>query len=230
MEPGQNQPAPPSANGAADPTKRSVEIRSGPEHVTALVVHFVFILSGASALVYQLAWQRSLLMIYGSNAESVAMVVSAFMVGLGIGSICGGEISKRAVPLVLFFAGAEVLIGVYGSFSLELFHWVGTYTLKAGTLETGLLSFGLVFLPTLLMGATLPLLVAYRVNATSNVGRSVAGLYFVNTIGAGLGALLAALVFLKRFGLGGSVQLAAICNLCSAAAVLILWLKQRKSP
>ena len=36
----------------------------------------VFVISGISALIYQMVWQRMLLMIYGSNSESVAMVVA----------------------------------------------------------------------------------------------------------------------------------------------------------
>ena len=44
----------------------------------ASILHGVFILSGISALIYQLVWQRALLTIYGSNVESVAMVVAAF--------------------------------------------------------------------------------------------------------------------------------------------------------
>src|SRR6266852_4055883 len=55
----------------------------------SFLVHAVFILSGVSALIYQLVWQRSLMLIYGSNVESVAMVVAAFMMGLGLGSIAG---------------------------------------------------------------------------------------------------------------------------------------------
>ena len=51
------------------------------------VVFVVFVLSGISALLYQMIWQRALLTLYGSNVESVAMVVTAFMVGLGIGNV-----------------------------------------------------------------------------------------------------------------------------------------------
>ena len=55
----------------------------------AAILHGVFVLSGLSALIYQLVWQRALLMIYGSNIESVAMVVASFLAGLGIGSLLG---------------------------------------------------------------------------------------------------------------------------------------------
>jgi predicted membrane-bound spermidine synthase len=197
----------------------------------SLAIHGVFALSGVSALLYQLVWQRSLMMIYGTNIESVAMVVAAFLVGLGLGSIAGGEISKRqGVSLVLLFAAAELFIGLYGLVSLRLFHWVGAFTLNAGTLETGLLAFGLVFVPTVFMGATLPMLVAYRVRLTGHVGRSVSWLYFVNTLGAAAGAFLAAFAMLGQFGLSGTIRLAVVLNLFSAATVLAVWRSGRERP
>src|SRR6266481_5870848 len=136
---------------------RSSQTSNGiSEPIVSVVVHLVFIVSGISALMYQLIWQRLLLMIYGSNTESVAMVVAAFMIGLGLGSIAGGEVSKhRDAPLVLLFSITELLIGLYGLISLRLFQWVGALTLRVNTIETGLLVFALVFIPTLLMGATL---------------------------------------------------------------------------
>jgi predicted membrane-bound spermidine synthase len=195
------------------------------DRFTSVVVHVIFVLSGVAALLYQLVWQRLLLMLYGSNTESVAMVVSAFLTGLGIGSIAGGAASRNArAPLVLLFSGAELLIGVYGIVSLRLFHWVGEYTLNAGTLEAGALAFGLVLVPTLLMGATLPLLVAFRVKASGHVGRSVSWLYFANTLGAGLGAVLAAAVFFSALGLTGTAAVASSLNAVSALSILVLCL------
>lgn len=208
-----------------------VVVRRSSDPVVSVVVHTVFIVSGISALLYQLIWQRSLLMLYGSNTESVAMVVTAFMLGLGLGSIAGGEVSKRSgAPLVLLFSATELLIGAYGAISLHLFQWVGTYTLRAGTIETGLLAFALVFVPTLLMGATLPMLVAYRVNTTGHVGHSVSWLYFVNTLGGGIGAFLAGFVFLGRYGLANSIHVAAILNLFCAFSVLMVWKLREKHP
>jgi predicted membrane-bound spermidine synthase len=201
-----------------------VTVRNAREGLMSAAIHIVFVISGISALIYQLVWQRALLMLYGSNTESVAVVVAAFMIGLGLGSIAGGSTSKRnGAPLVLLFSATELLIGLYGAISLRLFKWVGSYTLGAGTLETGLLAFSLVFVPTLLMGATLPMLVAYRVNSTGRVGDSISWLYFVNTLGGGIGAFLAGFVILRQFGLAGSTQAAAALNLFCATFVLLLW-------
>ena len=52
-----------------------------------LFLYSLFTVSGFAALVYQVVWQRSLYAIYGINVESVTMIVSAFMLGLGLGSL-----------------------------------------------------------------------------------------------------------------------------------------------
>lgn len=195
----------------------------------AIILHGVFILSGISALIYQLVWQRALLTIYGSNVESVAMVVAAFLAGLGIGSLFGGWISKSTkAPLVLLFGLAELGVGAYGLVSLKLFDTVGAITsAQAHGLTTGVLVFLLVFLPTLLMGATLPMLVAHQVSDTAHVGQTVSRLYFVNTLGAALGAFIAAKWLLGGFGMRGTVHIAASLN---ALAALIVLLALRKAP
>ena len=56
----------------------------------------IFVLSGFAALTYQVAWQRALFGIYGLNVESVTVVVTAFMLGLGLGSLAGGWVAVRA--------------------------------------------------------------------------------------------------------------------------------------
>lgn len=185
------------------------------------VLFGVFVLSGISALIYQIVWQRSLLMIFGSNVESVAMVVAAFLMGLGIGSIAGGWVSKQTrAPLVLCFGITELLIGAYGLVSLRLFHWVDETIAMPGGLLTGALAFALVFVPTLLMGSTLPMLVAQQVRAKASVGEAVSWLYFVNTLGAAIGAFIAARWVLASLGLSGSVQLAACLNATAAFIIL----------
>ena len=62
--------------------------------------------SGFAALVYQVVWQRSLFAIYGINVEAVTVVVTAFMLGLGIGSLAGGWLSRdpERPPLRTFAA------------------------------------------------------------------------------------------------------------------------------
>lgn len=190
----------------------------------------VFFLSGAAALVYQVVWQRSLFALYGLDVVSVTMVVSAFMLGLGAGSLVGGALSRRAPGAVIPLFGAfELGIGVFGFWSIRIFDAVGKATLGSGHLATGALAFLLVVVPTALMGATLPMLVGWAAVRSGNTGRSVGGLYFINTLGAAVGAWLAVKLFLPTFGLSGSVAVAGALNFGLGLAVITaVWLERRR--
>jgi len=184
------------------------------------LIWLVFFLSGFAALLYQLVWQRALFAIYGINIESVTMVVTAFMLGLGLGSLAGGALSKNPRrPVLVLFSLVEAGIGIFGILSLALFRFVGSATLTLSPALTACVTFALVLVPTMLMGGTLPLLVAHEVRASGNVGRSVGMLYFVNTLGSALASLAAAVVLLGALGQTGTVRLAAGINFTVAAAI-----------
>lgn len=191
-------------------------------------IYALFFASGFAALLYQVVWQRSLFAIYGINVESVTMVVTAFMLGLGFGSLAGGAISKDPKrPVLLIFAFVELGIGLFGFFSLKLFHAVGELTLGMSPAGTGLVTFLLVLVPTVLMGGTLPLLVAHLVRRSGNVGRSVGMLYFINTLGSAVASLAAVVVVLGKAGQAGTVTIAAAINVAVGLAVLVMHLRSR---
>jgi spermidine synthase len=190
----------------------------------------LFFVSGCAALLYQIVWQRTLFSIYGINVEAVTMVVTVFMLGLGLGSLAGGTISKNPKrPAVLYFAVAECSIGVFGLFSLRIFHRVGVLTLELPPLQIGLVTFGLLLLPTMLMGGTLPLLVAHFSRLSKNVGDSVARLYYVNTLGSALASALAVVVLLGKFGQAETLQIAAALNFVAGLGSLVLHATAKKS-
>ena len=190
----------------------------------------VFFCSGVPALIYQLVWQRFLFTIYGVNVESVTVVVTAFMLGLGIGSLMGGRLSRTGLPLLGLFAGMELGIALFGFFSLRLFRFVGESTIHLSTLATALITFGLILIPTLLMGASLPLLTAYFVRYSGNVGRTVGLLYFVNTLGSAFACFLIPLFLMRELGQQGTVSVAAAMNLAVAAGGLIAQRRVTKMP
>lgn len=191
------------------------------------VVFALFFISGIPALVYQIAWQRSLFLIYGVNIESVTIVVSMFMLGLGLGSIAGGWLSKRNVPLLAAFAVVEGATGVYGLCSLKIFHYAALTTAAAPLFKTGCLVFVLLIVPTALMGSTLPLLLTYVVRQLPNVGRATGLLYFVNTLGSACACILTGMFLMRLYGLSGSVRIAGCLNLFISACVLAEYVRTR---
>ena len=202
---------------------KSVPLKSSP------YIYVLFFLSGFPALIYQIVWERSLFSIYGVNIESVTMVVSAFMLGLGLGSLLGGFVSlSRRMPLLAIFGLAELGVGVFGCGSLRLFHWVALFTAGTSPVRAGLISFVLVLIPTVLMGCTLPLLVAYLAQLSGNMGESVAILYFVNTLGSAGACFIAAKVTMPFLGQSGSIAVAAVINFAVAGGALYLYVGSRR--
>src|SRR5580693_8010767 len=118
----------------------------------SLLLSALFFASGMPALIYQIVWQRELFSIYGVNAESVAVVVSAFMLGLGLGSLLGGWLSARfSRQGILLFGLAELGIAVFGLFSLRIFRWTAVYTAGANLPSVLIFSLALLLIPTILM-------------------------------------------------------------------------------
>jgi len=178
-----------------------------------LLLSGLFLVSGMPALIYQVVWQRALFAIYGVNSESVAVVVSAFMLGLGLGSLLGGWLSTRfPKQSILMFGLAELGIALFGLSSLHIFRWAAAYTAGVNLPSVVVFSLALLLVPTMLMGATLPILVEHLVRRSGRVGASVSRLYFVNTLGSAIACYLCARFLLHEFGQAGSVSIAASLN------------------
>ena len=195
------------------------------------VLCVLFFLSGFPALIYQLTWQRALFRIFGVNVESVTIVVTAFMLGLGLGSLAGGWLSKRrGISLLPLIAAIELMTGAFGLISLEIFDRVGQLIVGLPLMVTAGVSLSLVILPTLLMGATLPLLVCNLVRRSGNVGSAVGLLYYVNTLGAGTACLVCAAFLFPFAGMQSTVYVAATINGAVAAGALIAHLYEKWHP
>ncbi|HYL67769.1 MAG TPA: methyltransferase domain-containing protein [Candidatus Limnocylindria bacterium] len=200
-----------------------------PQRRDTIVLSALFFCSGMPALIYQVVWQRVLFAIYGVNAESVAVVVSAFMLGLGLGSLAGGWLSSRFPQrAIVLFGAAELGVALFGLSSLKIFHWAAEHTAGAGLGATIFFSLVLLILPTMLMGATLPLLVEHLVRNSGRVGYSVATLYFVNTFGSAVACYLCASFLLREFGQSGSVTMAALVNTLVGATAFLYGRNEEK--
>jgi len=187
----------------------------------------LFFLSGFAALLYQVIWQRILGIFSGVHIYSVMMIVTAFMAGLGFGSLIGGRLADRLTPrrAILAFAGCELLIGAFALISPWLYYDVAY--LRLGRLAAypallPLIHFSLVLIPTLLMGASLPFIARGVIRDTTGAARNLALLYGLNTLGGGVGALMSVWLLIGRLGFSGTIYFGAVLNFAAAAGVLIL--------
>jgi spermidine synthase len=180
----------------------------------------LFFLSGFAAVIYQIVWQRALFAAFGINIESVTIVVSLFMFGLGVGALIGGWLSRlfpgRAAALFLL---CELVIGLFGLISLPLIDRVSAATIEGSLTETSLAIYAVLSVPTIGMGATLPILVGHLSRYYANIGKSVGLLYFINTFGSAIACFMTAELLFAVFGLQTTVYVAAACNLAVAVFV-----------
>ena len=180
----------------------------------------LFLISGVAALIYQVCWQRLLFESIGVDIESVTIIVSTFMLGLGLGSLAGGELVDRYPHrTVELFALIELFTGMFGIVSPYLIHAASHLVINSSRAMIGGVNFGLLLIPTTLMGATLPILVAHVVRIYRNLGVSVGVLYFANTLGAALGAAFTGFVALYYLGLTSAIYIAAALNITVSTTV-----------
>jgi len=91
-----------------------------------VLTSILFFASGFAALLYQIAWQRMLFGWYGVDLDSISVIISIFMLGLGIGAIAGGWLADRFQGRrILVFSMIELTIGTFGFFSLGIIDYVG---------------------------------------------------------------------------------------------------------
>ncbi|MEJ2385194.1 MAG: fused MFS/spermidine synthase [Xanthomonadales bacterium] len=201
------------------------------------LVLFLFFISGALALVYQVVWSRVMTHVFGSTALAVGTVIAAFMAGMAVGSWWFGRLADRSRNGLRLYALVEIGIAaaaVLAHVALNLLDsaYPAVYQLVSGSaVLTGLVRFLLAFLlvmaPTVLMGATLPVLTRLLATTRGEAGRSLSTLYAVNTFGAVAGVLLTGFFLIGRFGIHAPVYLAAAGNL--AVGLVALALASRRS-
>ena len=186
-----------------------------------------FFFSGFAALLCQIAWQRMLGIFAGSDTVSAALVVGAFLAGLGLGSLVGARLADR-LPAWRALAGFALCEGVVAAFALLskpfLYDWLALDL--AGVVDSPAAIFALCFaglvLPTTLMGASLPLIARAVATHLDTVAERIGWLYGLNTLGAGLGALVGGWALLGTIGFTGVLVVAAMLDLMAAAIALTL--------
>ena len=194
-------------------------------------LYVALFLSGAAALVYQSTWGRMLQRVFGVSDLAIATVLGTFFLGLGLGSWLGGRMAKRNDRPARLYAILEILIGAWALLSLLLIPRVhDVYAAVGAGMDFGgltairfLLAVGVLLPPTLLMGATLPILIQAVAQRGLSWSSSATSLYATNTFGAVLGAGITGLYLVPTFGARLSIVVAAAASFSAALVVFALW-------
>lgn len=188
-------------------------------------------ISGFAALAYEVVLTRVLILVYGTSVYSFSVVLTGFLLGIGLGSLLAARWMDRARDLAGPVGILQAIIGggilattpAYDRLPelfLALFRatrgaWGGLVSLEF------LVTLGLLLVPTMAMGAMFP--AASRVAAlrTAGLGRAVGNAYSVNTVGSVLGAFAGGFLLIPWLGLQRSLLVLALVNL--ALAAVLVW-------
>ncbi len=179
----------------------------------------VFFLSGAAALVEETVWARWLARILGSDAAGAAIVVSVFLLGLGLGAILFARVAQAARSPLRLYVGLELAIAAWAAatpFVLANVPPIESFAGRAGFAVLVLLP------PTLGFGATVPLMARLAVRSRAEATAETSAFYSANTLGAAAGALAAPFVLLPAFGLPGALWAAAAIEAVAAGLAALL--------
>ncbi len=187
----------------------------------------LFVGSGLAALIYEVVWFQLLVLVIGSTAVSLGVVLATYMGGLCIGSLALPRfVSPRRHPLRIY-AFIELGIGVIGMIVLFAVPFLGHLYSGAGAqgfsgIVLRAVVCGICLLPpTILMGATLP--AAARWVESTPRGVSWLGLlYGSNTAGAVIGSLLAGFFLLRVYDMATATFVAAAVNFVVAGLAIAL--------
>ncbi|MFI5253443.1 MAG: fused MFS/spermidine synthase [Bacteroidota bacterium] len=201
--------------------------------VRAIVI-LLFILSGISGLIYEVTWSKYLYLFIGSTSYSNMIVLATFMGGLALGSYYWGKYADGAVNLFRLYGVLELAVGVYCIFYPFLIlicekifvHFAVRMDIVSDqwlllSLKF-LLSFITLIVPTFFMGGTLPILTKYLTRTIETSGRDVATLYYINSLGAVLGAALAGFFLIRLFSIDGALGIAAALNIGIGTTALLV--------
>ncbi len=189
-----------------------------------------FFLSGCASLILEIAWFKELSYILGNTLLAVSTVVAAFMAGLGVGSAWIARVGERIRRPLRAYGLMELALAVAAVASIPLFRATPPlFETLYRSLEPGngtflllrfLVVFALLFIPVVLMGATLPLIVGAFARSERHDSREAGLLYGVNTLGAVVGTVVASFALLPAVGIWKTCVIAGGIDLVVALTAL----------
>lgn len=229
VAPARTTPEAVSAAVPAEAREGGPEVYSPPELRLAVVAIGV---SGFVAMLYQVVWTRLLGLALGSSTHAFSLMLMTFIGGITVGSWLVYRWRWRVRTLTVF-GWAELGLAASVLLSMCFYFYLPYWFVRLAALldrtpaaypAYELLQAGLcmavLFVPTVCLGATLPLVTRVATPEVGRTGRSVGRVFAVNTLGTVLGAVLTGLLLFPWLGLARTLALGAMANLLLGLAVL----------
>ena len=210
-------------------TVRSPQVTSSPAELTGLtreawLALALYSVAGGFALGYEVVWSQAIVQFLTTRSFAFSIVLATYLAGLALGSALYSQYANKASDHWEVFGA---LIAAAGLIALAEFTALGIWQLRIQALIGDLVyavfkdqfaqmcarfivaAVGIVFLPTLLLGAAFPAALRLIVGE-GEVGRDVGRVIALNTAGGIAGTLIAGFVLVPKLGLVKTIGLLAV--------------------
>ncbi|HEY5615485.1 MAG TPA: fused MFS/spermidine synthase [Bacteroidota bacterium] len=190
--------------------------------------------SGFAAMVYEVAWVRLLMPLFGSTTYSFTLMLVAFISGITLGSWIVSTVISRIKNLFGFLAVCQLGVVLSMIVTLPLYGRLPYYLWNIGSLLSRTegayyffvvlqfsICFVVMFVPTIFLGMSLPVASRIVIRRIEMLGASVGNIFSVNTLGTVLGSLTAGLLLIPTIGIRHALEVGIAVNL--ALGFLVLW-------
>jgi spermidine synthase len=188
-------------------------------------------------MLYEVAWSRGLTLVMGSSTYAFSIMLTTFLVGLFLGSFLMARWVDRFICPVLVLGILQISIGLSAFGGLYLFPqlpllFLLVFSVLGSTptlLSLGefLLTFLVMFLPTLLLGGVFPLVVKICTTTLHKLGHLVGKAYALNTLGTIVGAFATGFILLPTLGIRQSILLALSLNVAMGLGLFLTSVRGR---
>jgi len=211
------------------PEPSASEPEASAETAAVWPIYLTIGISGMTALSAEVLWTRHLSLMVGATVYGFALILSVFLLGLGIGSSGASAIARRlasprrALGFCQLALCAAMLWAAY-TMTQTLPYWPIDVKIESSPwirMEMDMVRVLWAMLPAaILWGASFPLALAAAATKGQDPGKLVGGLYAANTVGAIVGSLGTGLVFVAWIGSQTTQQFLIV--LSAAAGLLML--------
>jgi spermidine synthase len=195
-------------------------------------VLWAYVLSGFTALCYEVVWTRILQIYLGTAVYAFSTMLATYLAGIVLGSLWGRWLARHSKDPLFLFAVLELFIGIYGVAGMWLLVQINPAVLEAacGPWYRAIIALVVILPITICFGVLFPVAARCYIGSIHKVGIDVGRLYAANTIGAILGSAAGGFLLIPSLGSMGTIYVLVTISVLVAAGIFLTDRNRLKRP
>lgn len=206
--------------------------KSEKKQIGSRYILWIFFLCGFAALGYEILWNRILVLSIGSSVYAYSVMLAVYLFGIALGAAMMSYFIPRIKKPEVVLTIIQFIIAISVIFQIKRFAMLSTTVSNLGNVigitshasyaaSLFIATMQIILIPTLLFGATFPLIVKIFLKDIKKVGSETGLLYSFNTLGTIFGSFAAGFILLPLIGAQKSLVFFALVNLFIGSYVIL---------